>query len=194
MGGDEQPCQELIFLPAPRTWIEHRGTKHLANFLVEVDDQWIDHFVVYDPSVRDEWLFWKVARINRQTARTHSRDVSSFEDQGDWIKAALALINTPKIIGRRQHMPNRALERELTRKMGVGKFPLHAWTEIYLQVSKPPEIDDGEPHEAHLTGQRALHFCRKHLRVRLGRIEYVSAHWRGDPALGIKRSRYTLAP
>jgi len=105
----------------------------------------------------------------------------------------LVLINSPRIIGRRQYMPNRALERELTRGFGRGKFPLHAWTEIKLEVAKPPEIDDGEPHEAHLTGRRALHFCRKHIRIRNGQLEYVSAHWRGDPALGIKRARYRVS-
>lgn len=106
----------------------------------------------------------------------------------------LILINSPRIIGRRQNMPHRALEKQLTRALGAGKFPLHGWTEIKLEINKPPEIDDGESHEAHLTGRRALHFCRKHIRIRYGQLEYVSAHWRGDPALGIKRSRYTLVP
>lgn len=106
----------------------------------------------------------------------------------------LILINSPKIIGRRQVMPNKGLERKLTQDLGAGKFPLHAWTEILLRVNKPPEIDDGEPHEAHLTGRRALHFVRKHIRIRLGQLEYVTSHWRGDPALGIKQSRYIVTP
>jgi hypothetical protein len=104
----------------------------------------------------------------------------------------LALINSPRIIGRQQHMPSRVLEQKLTRGFGVGKFPLHAWTEIKLEVAKPIEIDDGEPHEAHLTGRRALHFVRKHLRLWNGELIYVTSHWRGDPALGIKQSRYRV--
>ncbi len=103
----------------------------------------------------------------------------------------LAMINTPRIIGRHQHMPHRGLERKLARS-GAGKYPLHAWSEILLRVT-PTEVGDGE-HEAHLTGARALHFCRAHLRIRLGRLEIVSSHWRGDPALGIKQARYRLAP
>lgn len=106
----------------------------------------------------------------------------------------LAMINTPKVIGRKQHMPHAGLQRRLAATCGlVGKFPLHAWTEILLEVG-PPRIDDDGPHEARLTGARALHFCRSHLRIRLGHLELVSAHWRGDPALGLKQSRYRVVP
>lgn len=88
-------------------------------------------------------------------------------------------------------MPHRGLERALIANQKlVGKFPLHAWTEIKLHVT-PPKEAEGE-HEAHLTGERALHFCRAHLRIRLGRLEVVKAHWRGNPAIGIKQSRYTV--
>lgn len=109
-------------------------------------------------------------------------------------QALLACINSPKIIGTRQQMPHRKVERELIKAFGPGKFPLHAWTELQLKVAKPVEIDDGEPHEAHLTGRRALHFCRKHIRIRRGKLEYVSAHWRGDAAIGIKQTRYRVSP
>lgn len=108
------------------------------------------------------------------------------------VHTYLVLINSPRILGRRQHMPHLGLERRLVRGLGSGMFPLHGWTEIKLEINKPPDIDDGEPHEAHLTGKRALHFCRKHIRFRNGKLEYVRAHWRGDPAVGIKRSRYTV--
>jgi hypothetical protein len=103
----------------------------------------------------------------------------------------LTLINSPKVIGRRAHKPNHALERKMATAFGLqGKFPLRAWTELKLDVTKPPEIDDGEPHEDHLTGKRALHFVRKFIRIRRGQLEYVSAHWRGDASIGIKQTRY----
>lgn len=106
---------------------------------------------------------------------------------------ALAFINSPRIIGRRQHMPHRGLERELLRQQKViGKFPLHAWTEIVLEVTPPKEADGQHEYEAHLTGKRALHFVRAHLRIRDGKLSFVKAHWRGDAALGIKQSRYRL--
>jgi hypothetical protein len=74
----------------------------------------------------------------------------------------------------------------------VGTFPLRAWTEIKLEVCPPKWAGDLPENETHFTGTRALHFCRAHARIRLGRLEFVRAHWRGDPALGIKRSRYRL--
>jgi hypothetical protein len=106
--------------------------------------------------------------------------------------AALAIINTPKIIGRRDHAPHVGLQRRLAAaQQMVGKFPLHAWTEIVLDIT-PPALADGAPYETHLTGERALHFCRAYLRVRCGRLETVSSHWRGNPALGIKQARYVV--
>jgi hypothetical protein len=111
------------------------------------------------------------------------------------IYAALALINSPRIIGRRQHMPHERVEREKLKALGlIGKFPLHAWTEIILKVA-PPDERTGEPaSEAHLVGEKCLHFVRTFLRVRMGQLEYVESHWRGNPALGMKRSRYRLEP
>jgi hypothetical protein len=107
--------------------------------------------------------------------------------------AALALINSPRVIGQRQHMPHERIEREkLKQRRLVGKFPVQAWTEIMLTVA-PPDARSGEPaSEGHLTGDKCLHFCRTHLRARRGRLEYVEGHWRGDPALGIKQSRYRV--
>src|SRR5262245_44815390 len=105
--------------------------------------------------------------------------------------AMLAMINTPRIIGRRQHAPNRNLERKLLRA-GVGKYPLLAWTEIKLEVGPPRDVSNDAATETHLTGRKALHFCRSFIRIRLGRLEIVRSHWRGDPALGIKQSRYRL--
>ena len=111
------------------------------------------------------------------------------------IVALLAMINTPRVIGRRQQMPHAGLQRKLVASRAmVGKFPLRAWTELKLEVSPPRDASSDGDHETHLTGGKALHFCRCHLRIRLGQLELVSAHWRGDPALGIKRIRYAVVP
>ena len=108
--------------------------------------------------------------------------------------ATLALINSPRIIGRQLYYPHMRAERDKLKKLKlVGKFPLRAWTEILLRVATRPEDRSGDdPEEAHLTGERCLHYCRSFLRVRNGFLEYVIGHWRGNPALGMKRSRYRL--
>lgn len=202
----------LSFLPAPRTWIEwkleggDRVALHLSDDHPHDREKWIGAILIFEDGISPLGLISRTSgdinfpgghfavptwlKEGAQRSGIPGAEVALY-----FLAAAqllLVLINTPRIIGRKQHMPHRGLEKELTKAMGRGKFPLHAWTEILLDVTKPTEIDDGEPHEAHLTGRRALHFCRAHLRIRLGKLEYVTSHWRGDPALGIKQSRYTL--
>lgn len=198
------------FLPAPKTWIEWRmrdGTRQSVH-LEQIDETATPS---NDATIAINWFCRESsAYVGALTSDHRSILVSQAHpnlpprfvglNKNGWrlvftlSSLALIMINSPRIIGRKQHMPHVGLERQLTRGLAGGKFPLHAWTEIKLQVAKPIEIDDGEPHEAHLTGRRALHFVRKHIRIRLGQLEYVSAHWRGDPSIGIKRSRYTVVP
>jgi hypothetical protein len=110
--------------------------------------------------------------------------------------AMLAIINTPNIIGQRNQFPHGRAEREALKKIKlVGKFPLRAWTEVLLLVTTNPEDrSQSAPKERHLTGDRCRHYCRTYLRVRNGLLEYVEGHWRGNIALGLKRSRYRVEP
>lgn len=201
----------LVFLPAPKTWIEwlHPWGFRMA-VLLEEKQEWDQKAAVswfFDHgadqlgwiSTDSDDFYCNGGQIVSPPAFAHLGGADGALSAAHGILGfshqALMMINSPRIIGRRQHMPHRGLERDLLRaSKQIGKFPLHAWTEIRLEVNKPPDIDDGELHEAHLTGRRALHFCRKHLRFRNGRLEYVRAHWRGDPILGIKQSRYVVTP
>lgn len=214
----QEKADEIIaerrFLPAPKTWIEYRYKgRRIATLLQEIPQHMVgtEGRQIEKPVIATFFCeemgmnlgIFSMADSNRAAlAENQIRNERILADLGlptteaqmVYAQLAMILINTPHIIGRRQHMPHAGLERQLTRGLAGGKFPLHAWTEIKLQVAKPVEVDDGEPHEAHLTGQRALHFVRKHIRIRLGQLEYVSAHWRGDPSIGIKRSRYIVEP
>lgn len=202
----------LCFLPAQKTWLEVFGreagarqgyllvssadgascTAYFATTRVLVDDG-----TEQTLSAPDYFTSTNVYRFQLlQSAvlpEPSRRDLVVGEPNRAFLYAALALINTPRLIGRRQHMPHRGLERRLLKQQAaLGHFPLHAWTEIKLEVT-PPEDASGSPSsEAHLTGRKALHFCRAHLRVRNGRVEIVRGHWRGDASLGIKRSRYRV--
>lgn len=195
------------FLPAEKTWIEWKyddGSRD--GVLVEMNGKnatcnWAHSSGKYFASNKRHGfiiLDGHVATLSIREPWPVVRDIDG-EDMSrkrGWIffiYAAIAIINTPKIVGRRQHMPHRGLERKLVSQRGlVGKFPLHAWTEIKLEVTAPRDASGDGSQEAHYTGERALHFCRAHLRVRLGKLEVVRAHWRGDPSLGIKQSRYRL--
>lgn len=127
------------------------------------------------------------------------KDINFIMHQSDClcalVIASLALINSPKIIGRKTHLPHAGLQRKLARAKGiVGKYPLHAWTELLLEVTPPKDESGLIEQETTLTGERALHFVRAHLRIVGGKLVRVSAHWRGNAALGIKRTRYSVVP
>ena len=101
------------------------------------------------------------------------------------------LLNTPGLVGLRQHQPHRALARDL-RKIGVGRYPLQSWSEVVLKAHTT--IADDDEHLSGVGFHKCLHFVRSHeRRYRTGHVARIPAHWRGDPALGIKRTRYRLA-
>lgn len=210
---------DTAFLPAPKTWIEISvfcgdvGIARMGVLLeqVEVDDR---------PYCAAVSLVLFYTGTGHLAGRTFFRSAnvgvlmlsgagatlrSPINTDGEFSKsivgadmaiikqlyAFLALINTPRIVGRTTHMPHAGLQRRIARSRGmVGKFPLKAWTEIKLDITPPP-LSPGDV-EIRLSGRKALHFCRSHLRIRNGRLERVRAHWRGDPALGMKRTRYAM--
>jgi hypothetical protein len=107
-----------------------------------------------------------------------------------WLYAALSIINSPKIIAQSTHKPSAGLQKRLNRKASKP-FGLLPWHEIFLDVQPP---SDGESHGGgeRLTGPKAFHFCRSFIRIRLGKLEHVRAHWRGDPARGISQASYRV--
>lgn len=201
----------FFFLPAPKTWIEFRFAdgRREGVLLIEQEADGVKYAeCVWAVASAAEFASAKTAGIlllNNGVARSCNEDsfplprIIEGENEGQrlgwcfWLWSVLSIINTPRIIGRRQHMPHRGLERRLVAMKGVvGKFPLHAWTEIKLAITPPKDASGEGSQEAHLTGERALHFCRAHLRIRLGKLEVVRGHWRGDASLGIRQSRYKL--
>jgi len=196
----------LAFLPAPKTWIEWQSP---AGFRVgylldgtrneQAPVTWAAMQVPGHPVVTLSYSE-RLPLLQNEDGRITLTDTTLgvWAEKTRWSSVglcvgAIPIINTPRIIGRRQHMPHRGLEKRLLKdRPNIGHFPLHAWTEILLRVEPPKDASD-EEHEARLTGQRALHFCRAHLRIRCGRLEVVRAHWRGDASLGVKRSRYRLS-
>lgn len=194
----------LAFLPAPRTWLEWKIGGVRRGIFLEEKKYGADFSMIW---LREDGTFFSkfagnlllrealsaagscesVCRITLGLSTEESLALMRL------VYAALALINTPRIFGRRQHEPHRGLARDLVRtKSAVGKFPLHAWTEIKLEITDPRETGESSSRSVHYTGERARHFCRTHLRIRLGKVELVPSHWRGNEALGIKHSRYRL--
>lgn len=202
--------KERLFYPAPKTWIEWRDTWTINAFLLFQPEPPRAPVILHassDLGCKDFYVVkTSTNALGHWPHRTHTYESADAElrwnARWQWmieissrepIAALLALINTPQIVGRRQHMPSRAQEYEVMKRRGSGvQFPLRAWTEIRLEITPPRDAMLDEPHEAHLTGAKARHFVRQHLRIQHGKLVTVKAHWRGDAALGIKQSRYTV--
>lgn len=197
--------EERLFLPAPKTWIEWKTSEHWFGLLLLEQNLCNADYTIVKLCTTSLDRLWPPYFECTGLTPEHVRGAfcPGFEKARRQklldriaphpIAALLALINTPQIVGRRQHMPSRKLEREVMKRRGSGvQFPLRAWTEIRLEITPPRDAMLDEPHEAHLTGAKARHFVRKHLRIQHGKLVTVKAHWRGDAALGIKQSRYTV--
>jgi hypothetical protein len=210
------------FLPAPRTWIEWKAHgERQAVLCIENGDRafcWSFHELP-EGDVALNWYGYMSLHSGdivcgrdgmkpgeQMTFRFPESAIQLINDRLNgsgtqyvlaclaFAQMAIVIINSPRFVGRKIHPPHKGLVKLLRNSWGGGKFPLHGWTELKLHVNKPIELDDGQPHEATLTGRRALHFVRKFMRVRLGKIEYVVSHWRGDASIGIKQTRYTVEP
>jgi hypothetical protein len=186
--------ERSTFLPAPKTWLEWRDDRgRIGVLLVEDEDgMTAENYWAFD-GYGDFGGYRHPTKLPLRYSPSGSTDVAELYGSDEEVLALLAIINTPKVVGRKQHMPHRGLQKRLINAKGLsGSFPLRAWTEIKLNISPPVDMTDSSEAEAHLTGKKALHFCRAHLRVRLGRIEVVRSHWRGDASIGIKQSRYKV--
>lgn len=137
----------------------------------------------------------KFHEFEKETVETtlgRMTEIQRFHNHGIvWSLLVLDLINTPGLIGLRQHDPHRGLARKLYAARS-GSYPLQGWSEVVLKHQT--RIADDTEHHTGATFHKCLHFVRSHLRhYRDGKVTVIPAHWRGDPALGIKRTRYRLA-
>lgn len=168
----------LAFLPAPNTWIEFRETSGRIGVLLQEHENraTVPFMAVHlrqqriDVVSSGSWL-----ALGEALDKAGERDsiagtiFGGVGIDGAWVAmiyACIALINTPRLIGRRQRMPNSGLQRTIARSRGMtGKFPLRAWTEIRLAI-ETKMADPTVEHAACLSGKKALHFVRSHSTLR----------------------------
>lgn len=202
--------RERMFLPAPRVLLEWTGpwlslARREAVLLEDCrDGSAVGRFVSLLKDgrilVTPERAFVMPLSGNRdfETIR-FLRDGPFNEDETlglvQQCYALLAMINTPRVIGRRIHQPHAGLQRKVAAAHAMsGKYPLQAWHELVLEVKPPRDESDLDPRKTILTGGKALHFVRAYLRISGGSLQLVSSHWKGDPALGLKQTRYRVIP
>jgi len=213
------PPGRLAFLPADRTWIEWKMswqgsdlqiTDYTAFLLESTDDAnraSVTNFRyaeaggtrrgLYVASKAGElWLSRKARPTGVEFVSTPEvlAAIDDLEEMGSdctlLLYAFLAMINTPKVMHRINHQPDRKLRSKLIGAGAIaGRYELLPWHEIKLDVA--PTDDDAEHQSGErLTGERALHYCRAYLWISRGIV--CPGHWRGNPALGIRQQRYRV--
>jgi hypothetical protein len=184
---DLETFRRLIFHPAPKIWIEWCGGPWADFFdanrvaMSAQDDYDLDLWIGRDDGIyRYPDSFMKDLR-KKCLSDKHADQITP-DDRwlGEFLQCTstvLAIINSPKIVEQRAHAPHKGLVRQLRASKYPEITPTEPWHEIKLRITKPEYIDDGEPHADVITGRRALHFCRRHLRVcHSGVLTYVTSH------------------
>lgn len=107
------------------------------------------------------------------------------------IFSLLALMNSPKLVRTREHDHAKLNARRIKR----GKYPYYPHHEVVLNIDKHSfMVTQGQGDGP----ERGLHFVRSHLRFyvhpRYKNVEVtiVQPHWRGNPELGIRNTRYSM--
>lgn len=188
-----------VFLPAEKTWFEFNRGQRNGFLLTHCKKEKFFAVIRAEAGLTHPLLIFHPHDDAFQTSKENIEVMGEkyLGDTVDFIVRTIFLINTPRIVGKKVHQPHAGLQRKLAAAQGMtGKFPLHAWTEIKLwcDADDISEIASDKEIEAHFTGQRCLHFVRSFLRWRNSKLERVKAHWRGNPALGMRRSRYICEP
>lgn len=97
--------------------------------------------------------------------------------------AAISMISSPAVLQTPMDQ-----HKGVARRLAKGRKP-SAKSPRYTVVGLRRDHVEGL---SGIGSGKAYHFCRAHARSKGGKIERVRAHWRGDPALGIKPPRYVV--
>lgn len=183
---DGAPSPTYVFLPSPSTWLEWTSPKDKMRWAVLLADErgGIIHSVTaFKKEIVGDYP--GVYSIRGEHYKPFSVEGGDPFDLG--VLHTLALINTPGVIGLHTRPAHKGRARKL-RSLGVGSFPLHAWHELTIGGATKDRM--GHEVESHVSDRMPLHFVRSHLKPSLG--IRVPAHWRGNAAYGIKRTRYKV--
>lgn len=202
---------ESRFLPAPKTWVEHRtlgdGECARMGYLVIQDTNKPDRVTVRIAGLNTELGpatehgFMRIDGFNTDRPEvtlvlTEPRLNEHWKSAVLFLRMVFSIINAPHFIGRLHQQPHRGLAKSLKYVEGDdGKpFCLRPWTQILLEATPPKDMSDVEGYAPRLTGKKALHFCRAHLRIVSGRAVFVRSHFRGDASVGVVQADYKVLP
>lgn len=101
-----------------------------------------------------------------------------------YVRSLFSIINRPQHVGLKVHQPHKGRLKKLA---GTG-FPLRVWHEV--TVGAKTRDHGGQQIESGISGTMPYHHVRAHYKPSLGIV--IPEHWRGDPSIGIKQTRYRV--
>lgn len=107
-------------------------------------------------------------------------------DVGAFVGAALAFINTPRLV----HPIPRDQRKLNVARQKRGAPPLLKFTEVTLRPDRVDVVRTASRTGA--SGEVSRHHVRGHLRIKQGKIELVTPHWRGNPEKGVTIQRHAV--
>jgi hypothetical protein len=183
----------LLFAPAGSSWIEMMmpGLPRIGALV------WSEENVIwFESATRDVSGFLELDEDGEHFSSGRNGAIKSTGPDYDmalgvlasFVASALLLINAPRGVERHASPPHKGLAREV-RRAGFGELkPVHT-----IRLAKRSG-HVGEPEPAGQGSPKAFHFCRSHLRkLPNGEITRIRAHWRGDPALGVRQGDYLVS-
>lgn len=187
-----------MFLPSPRTWLEYFIDGNRTAIVVEAMGDRYGLSLVTCRKIKSIFFGYLNPVTSEMELSLNPDQLMGLNDTDDqlWqqfnyliIRAVsfLDLINAPGTVTMDHHDPHAGFARAL-KKSGI-EYPLKAWSEVRISHDSDA-VSDGFVGP---TSRRCLHFVRAHQRhLQSGDLTLVSHHWRGDPALGIKRTKYRV--
>lgn len=206
-----QSALDYIFLPAETTWIEWRGGSagHQRSgrhglLLVGTGEGKAALSVgqgayVFDsiiPGQPDDVLHEPIGfdlhdfifrKITVPGEPTRPEDYEEVERLGRFLVCVLALINTPRVSQLIAHNIDEKLNRSRLKR---GKFPLLSWHDVTIR----PDVGwaPRPTHEEGTTGEKRRHHVRTFMRLKMGKVEIVKPHWRGNREKGYVIHRHVV--
>ena len=197
---------ENSFLPHERTWIEFgKEENSFSGILLECPEDFGTARVILVVKNEIEFAVAGLCFLDMHGEKPRlTKGISTFsfsenKKQSAYVIAIfsllyslLAIINSPSVIGRQEFPAHKGFEKSLRHSNVIPPGAhLRPWTKITLDVTTPSDEHENNG-GARLTGAKALHYCRTHIRIKNGKLERVRGHWRGDAALGVVRSDYKV--
>lgn len=144
-----------------------------------------------NPMFAGQTFFRTDAKTGEQLSEVFGEDgfIDYMDSVGFLLAGFAAALTSPKVVN--------TVPTNYTRlnkgRVKAGKEPLLEQRDVHLLIPKPEvtrHVSSGRPGDEAPTGTKVRHMVSLFTRMKGGKIEVVSPHWRGDASKGIKLPSY----